>query len=61
MAPFYGWGSTFSRLQSHYEEIIYFLPLVPRRSLYSFDRPQKDERLSETWSHTMASNKLRLD
>ena len=28
MAPFYGWGSTISRLQSHYEETVYFLPLL---------------------------------
>ena len=25
MAPFYGWGSTASRLQSHFEEAVYFL------------------------------------
>ena len=24
MAPCYGWGSTVSRLQSHYEETVYF-------------------------------------
>ena len=27
MVPFYGWGSTASRLQSHIEEAVYFLPL----------------------------------
>ena len=27
MAPFHGWGSTVSRLQSHYKEAGYFLPL----------------------------------
>ena len=27
VAPFYGWGSTASRLQSHYKEVVYFLPL----------------------------------
>ena len=27
MAPFYRWGTTASRLQSHYEEVVYFLPL----------------------------------
>ena len=26
MASFYGWDSTVSRLQSHYEETVYFLP-----------------------------------
>ena len=25
-APFYGWGSTASRLQSYFEEAVYFLP-----------------------------------
>ena len=25
MAPFYGWGSTDSRLQSHYEKTVYCL------------------------------------
>ena len=30
MAPFYGWGSTVSRLQSHYEETVHFLPLTLR-------------------------------
>ena len=27
MAPFYGWCSTASRLQSHYKEAVYFIPL----------------------------------
>ena len=27
MAPFSGWGSSASRLQSQYEETVYFLPL----------------------------------
>ena len=27
IAPFYGWGSTASRLQSHFLEAAYFLPL----------------------------------
>ena len=26
MASFYGYGSTLSRLQSHYKETVYFLP-----------------------------------
>ena len=33
MTPFYGWGSTVSRLQSHYEETIYFLPLNSQKYL----------------------------
>ena len=33
-----------------------FSPLAPRKSWYSFDRPQKDERLSQPWSHQMVLN-----
>ena len=33
IVPFYGWGSTVSRLQSHYEETVYFLPLGPQEFL----------------------------
>ena len=34
MAPFCGWGSTnLSRLQSHYEEGVYFLPLSSQKFL----------------------------
>ena len=33
MVPFYGWGSTVSRLQSHYEETVYSLPLSPQEFL----------------------------
>ena len=33
MAPFYGWGSTASRLQSQYEEAVYFLPLSSQKFL----------------------------
>ena len=32
-APFYGWSSTVSRLQSHFEEATYFLPLSPQKFL----------------------------
>ena len=28
VTPFYGWGSTVSKLQRHYEETVYFLPLL---------------------------------
>ena len=27
LAPFYEWDSTVSKIQSHYEEAVYFLPL----------------------------------
>ena len=30
MVPFHGWSSTVSRLQNHYEETVYFLPLCPQ-------------------------------
>ena len=33
VVPFYGWDSTFSRLQSHYEETVYFLQLSPQEFL----------------------------
>ena len=33
MAPFYGWSSTFSRLQCHYRETVYFLPLSSQKFL----------------------------
>ena len=33
MAPFYGWGSAVSRLQSHYEETVYFLLIIPSEIL----------------------------
>ena len=29
MAPLHGWDSTASKLQSHYEETVYFLPKIP--------------------------------
>ena len=31
MVPYYGWDSTASRLQSHCEEALYFLPLSYHR------------------------------
>ena len=51
MVPFYAWSLTASRLQSHYEEAVYFAPLlkVPRNSWYSFSWCQKNERLSWPW------------
>ena len=33
MAPFYEWVSTTSRLKSHYEETVYFLPQSYRKFL----------------------------
>ena len=58
-APFYGWGSTVSRLQSHYKETVYFLPLGPQDFLvliqYSFS-PRKGP-----WSHSAVLNRGSLD
>ena len=48
---FYGWGSTASRLKSHYEEAVCFLPLKRR----------KDERLSRSWSNPAVLNMGPLD
>lgn len=64
MASFfsYGWGSTISGLLSHYEEAIYFSPLSsPKISWFSFDRPKKDERLSQSWSDPVILNMGPLD
>ena len=64
MTPFYEWGSTVSKLQSHNEETVSFLPFnsqVSRSSWYSIDRPRKDERLSLPWSHPVVSNLGLLD
>ena len=33
MAPLYGWASAVSRLQRHYKETVYFLPLSPQEVL----------------------------
>ena len=33
MAPFYGWVSATPKLQSHYEEGVYFLPLSSQKFL----------------------------
>ena len=44
--PFLWMGSTVSRLQSHYEEAVYFLPLSPQEILvpiYSISEEWKDE------------------
>ena len=61
MAPFYGWGSTASRLEPLRDGIFTFYHQVPRNSWYSFYRPQKDERLSRPRSHTVVLNTGPLD
>ena len=57
MAPFCGWGSTVSRLQSHYQETVSDL----RSSWYSFHRPRNDERLSQPRSHPVVLKTEPLD
>ena len=61
MALFYGWGSTALRLQSHFEEVVYFLPPSPRKSWFSFHQPQKDKRLCRPWSQPVVLNMVPLD
>ena len=53
---FCGWSSIASRLQCHYVEVVYFLPLSSQKF-----RPQKDERLNRPWSHPVGLNMGPLD
>ena len=54
MAPFYGWGSTTSRLE---QETVYIL--------FTTGTPvnlwRMDEKLSQTWSHPVVLNMEPLD
>ena len=52
MAPFYGWGSTVSKLQRHHKETVYFLPLSSQRPCYWLSGP---------WSHPVVLNLEPLD
>ena len=61
MAPFMdgaqmpqGYRATLRRQFTFYHQ-------VPRKSSYSFDRPQKDERLSQPCSHPVVLNTGSLD
>ena len=49
-----GYRSTLSRQFTFYRQ-------VPRKSWYSFDRPWKDERVSQPWSHPVVLNTEPLD
>ena len=49
-----GYKATMRRQFSLYRE-------VPRFPWYSFDRPQKDERLSRPWSHPVVLSPEPLD
>ena len=48
------WLNFFSAL--FHEKAVTFLPLSSQKSWYSFDWPQKDERLSRPWSHLVILN-----
>ena len=54
MAPFYGWGSTTSRLQPLRGGSLLFTTQFP-------EIPGKDERLSRPWSHPVVLNTGPLD
>ena len=56
IAPFYGWGSTASRLESHFEEAVYFLPLSSQKLLVLMD-----EKLNRARSHPVVLNTGPLD
>ena len=61
-APFYGWGSIASKLEPIWGGSLLFttkLPEIP--GIYSFYQPQKDERLSQPWSHPVVLNTGPLD
>ena len=51
MAPFYGWGSTASRLEPLRGGSLLFTTKFPKNSSYSFYQPRTGERLSWPWSH----------
>ena len=47
MVPFYGWGSTISRLQNQYKEVVYFLRLIfPTKCCRLNVLPNKYSRLN---------------
>ena len=55
MAPFYGWGSTASRLEPLWGGSLLFT-LSSQNSWYSFYRPRKNEGLSRPWIHSRVQN-----
>ena len=62
MVPFYGWGSTASRLEPLGGGSLLFttkFQVIP--GIYSFYQPRKDERLSQPWSHPVVLNMGPLD
>ena len=61
MATFYVWGSTVSRIQSHYEETIHSLLLSLQDYLVLISSTSKEWRLSRTWKHLLVLNQGPLD
>ena len=63
MAPFYGWGSTASRVEPHRGGSLLFTTNFPEISGTHFVDfgSMKDERLSRPWSHTVVLNTGPLD
>ena len=59
MAPFYGWGSTVSRLEPLRGGSLLFTTKLPEIS--GTHQPRKDERLSRPWSHPVVLNMGTLD
>ena len=58
-APFYGWGSTASRLEPIQGGSLLFTTKFPE--IPGAFWPQKDERLSQPWSHPVVLNTGTLD
>ena len=56
LSPLFMDGVQLPQGWSHFEEVVYFLPLSSQKSWYSFYRPRKDERLSRPWSHPLVLN-----
>ena len=61
MAPFYGWGSTASRLEPLREGGLLFTTSPQQKFLVLTNRPRKDERLGRPWSHRVVLEMGPLD
>ena len=61
VVTFYGWGSTASRLQSHFEETLYFLPFSSQDLLVLVESTSGGWRLSQPWSYPVVLNLGPLD
>ena len=59
MAPFYGWGSTASRLEPLQGGSLLFTTKFPE--VPGTHQPREDERLSRPWSHPAVLNTGPLD